>query len=57
MTHLFRIFPAIGADHIISVMADDPEQAMERARKNDWVRPQLTSTAFAERETELMEEM
>ena len=58
MTHLYRIYPAIGDDsHIISVMADDPEQAMERARKNDWVRPQLTSTAFAERETELMEEM
>ena len=53
MTHFYRIYPAIGADHIISVMADDPEQALDRARRNDWVRPQLTSTAFAERVEEV----
>ena len=40
MTHLYRIYPAIGADHIISVMADSPEQAMERAGANGWAGPQ-----------------
>ena len=55
MTHLYRIFPAIGAGHIISVMADDPEQAMERAGANGWAGPQLTSTAYAERVEDGME--
>ena len=56
MTHLYRIYPAIDADsHIISVMADDPEQAMERAGANTWAGPQLTSTAYAERVEEVVE--
>ena len=57
MTHLYRIFPAIGEPHIISVMADDPEQAMELAGANTWAGPQLTSTAYAERVIEVMEEI
>lgn len=55
MTHLYRIYPAIGEPHIISVMADDPEQAMQRAGANTWAGPQLTETAYAERAEEVVE--
>ena len=55
---IFAIYVSASDDEpFVRVMADDPEQAMERAGANGWAGPQLTSTAYAERVIEVMEEI
>ena len=50
---LFKVYPAIGEDHICTTYAESPEEAMELVKSITWLAAQMTETAYAERVEEL----
>ncbi len=54
---LYRIHPAPTEPHIVTVACDgDAEAALELAKCNAWVFPQMTDVAVARETTEIWEE-
>jgi hypothetical protein len=56
--NLFRIYTGPGRENFLCtacVDTDDPTEALEKAKENDWVRGQLSDGAWAEMAEEVGE--